>query len=197
MGARQTNPSTSVHPAGCSWFGTNWIGRILTLRSFVDPCPFHPGRRGRRSGGLPPKTAKSRTAQVRCLRRVNDVGGPVETDCGRSDLAGECRPEPIPGIGRFVRRQSAVPWNLTFSGGTRRRVTDSATRSCQRLLPWRANWRYRPKAAGRPATVRTLSPIEPRKDGLPAPPSSDHIRRPNRARTKQYWRRSEGRRGDR
>ena len=75
--------------------------------------------------------------------------GQLETGCGRSSLAGECRRAPRPDVGRPLVRLSAVPRNLTFGGdGAHRRVSGSATRSGQRLLPLAANGRCRPKGAG-------------------------------------------------
>ena len=71
---------------------------------------------------------------------------PLQTVCRRSDLADECRQSPTPDVGRFLRRQSALPQNLTFTGRTRRRVYGSATLSGRRLLPLAAIGRCRPGA---------------------------------------------------
>ena len=77
-----------------------------------------------------------------------------KTDCCRSDLARECRRAPIPDLGQFRGRLSAVPRNLTFGGsGARTRVSDSATRSGQRLLPLPATGRNRPIAVLRSAAL--------------------------------------------
>lgn len=85
---------------------------------------------------------------------------PHKTVCGRSDLAYECRRAPIPDVELLLGRLSAVPRNLTFRGGTRRRFTDSATQSGQRLLPRAATGHCRPKPA------RRVAPKQP--DGEPS-----------------------------
>jgi hypothetical protein len=84
------------------------------------------------------KSATSGRSQLRGERRF-------KTGCGRSDWAGEYRRAPIPDVGQFLRRPSAAPRNLTFGGGgARRRVSDSTTRTGQRLLPLAATGRCRP-----------------------------------------------------
>lgn len=69
----------------------------------------------------------------------------LKTVCSRSDLACECRRAPIPDVGQFLGRLSAVPPNLTVGGGgARRRASGSATMFGQRLLRLMANWDFRP-----------------------------------------------------
>jgi hypothetical protein len=119
-------------------------------------------------------------------RSGQSVKGLEETDCGRSDLADECRLTPIPDVGQPLGRLSAVPRNLTFGGGgAHRRVSDSATRSGQRLLPVAANWYVRPTAA--PRLRRLAAALPPfasktaRRPSIAGASTPCHPRRSHRA----------------
>ena len=141
-GEAGSNP-TSIRAAAASlrrlrnWTSERAVPRLWADAAGLQRTPSRPSAASWRVSVLTRSARRGRSAKPG--QRL------LQTVCSRPDWAHGCRRSPIPDVGQFLGRPSAVPWNLTFGvGGANRRSNDSATRSSQRLHSLAANIRCRP-----------------------------------------------------